>query len=125
MCIEPDAGCATMSYLPILYCRLSSIRSLPWPKGTKQLGSRADAAIPGFEAVYSRYFALKINVPIRLRAPVSAESQALRVKGQGMHRAAIQGGERVGERRGDHRRGRPADPGGLLGRRHEVHLHLR
>src|SRR6267143_5436141 len=25
MCMEPFAGCATMSYLPILYCFLSSI----------------------------------------------------------------------------------------------------
>jgi hypothetical protein len=29
------------------------------------MGSGADAAIPGFEAVCSRYFALKINVPIQ------------------------------------------------------------
>src|SRR5204862_7552021 len=26
MCIEPGAGCATMSYLPSLYCLLSSMR---------------------------------------------------------------------------------------------------
>src|SRR6266850_49074 len=116
-----------MSYLPILYCRLSSIRSLPWPKLTKQWDRRADAAIPGFEAVYSRYFALKINVPIPARDPnpVSGECQALCAHRQGAHRRAIECRESIRQRWGDHRRPRLADAGGFLGGRDDVHLDLR
>src|ERR1043166_8660967 len=64
MCIEPGAGCATMSYLPSLYCLLSSMRGV-WAKGALYL---LPALIPCPES--------KFPVP----RPALAPGQAVRMR---------------------------------------------